>query len=101
MTFTLVNDGGETINPGIAATHLVVNGEELADSIMIFGNGPRDALFDALPPGQHLQFVYALGSHFSKPGIYRVAWKGNRFQSAEIAFRVMPKTERVEGSEFR
>ena len=94
MTFTLVNDGVETINPGIAATHLVVNGKELADSVMIFGNGPRDARFDALPPGQHLLFGYALGEYFNNHGIYRVSWAGNGFKSPELVFRVMPQSDK-------
>jgi hypothetical protein len=90
VEFTLVNDGEVTIDPKIAESRIVVNGKELADSGLILGNGPRDARFTALPPGDHLQFGYALGDDFQEPGLYRVSWRGASFQSPEVVFRVLP-----------
>jgi hypothetical protein len=91
VEFTLVNDGEATIDPKIGESRIVVNGEELADSGLILGNGPRDARFAALPPGEHLRFGYALGEHFKEPGIYRVSWRGANFRSPEVVFRVLAK----------
>src|SRR5262249_54659957 len=94
ITFTLVNDGNQVIDPKIPSARIVVNGKPLPDSGLIFGNGPRDARFTALPPGDHLLFGYALGSHFKKPGVYRVHWEGEGFRSPEVVFRVLPKQGR-------
>jgi type II secretory pathway pseudopilin PulG len=90
IEFTLVNDGDTSIDPKIGESKIVVNGKELAGSALILGNGPRDARFEALPPGEHLQFGYALGDYFKEPGIYRVSWQGEHFQTPEIVFRVLP-----------
>ena len=91
VEFTLVNDGEAEIDPKIGESRIVVNGKELADSGLILGNGPRDARFAALPPGEHLRFGYALGDHFQEPGIYRVSWRGANFRSPEVVFRVLAK----------
>ena len=91
VEFTLVNDGEAIIDPKIGESRIVVNGEELADSGLILGNGPRDARFAALPPGEHLRFGYALGDHFQEPGVYRVSWRGANFRSPEVVFRVLPE----------
>jgi RNA polymerase sigma factor (sigma-70 family) len=91
LTFTLVNDGDKVIDPKITSSKIVVNGNALPDSAFIFGNGPRDARFAALPPGDYLLFGSGLGSRFKKPGVYRVYWEGNGFRSAEIVFRVLTK----------
>jgi hypothetical protein len=90
VEFTLVNDGETTVDPKVGASRIVVNGVELADSGLILGNGPRDARFSALPPGEHLRFGYALGDHFKEPGVYRVSWRGEDFRSPEVVFRVLP-----------
>jgi hypothetical protein len=91
IEFTLVNDGEATIDPKIGESRIVVQGKELADSGLIMGNGPRDARFTALPPGEHLSFSYSLGDHFKEPGIYRVSWRGANFRSPEVVFRVLPE----------
>jgi hypothetical protein len=90
IEFTLVNDGEVTIDPKIVESRIVVQGKELADSALFLGNGPRDARFAALPPGEHLSFAYSLGDHFKEPGIYRVSWRGANFRSPEVVFRVLP-----------
>jgi hypothetical protein len=91
VEFSLVNDSEETIDPKIAESRIVVNGKELVDSGLILGNGPRDARFAALPPGEHLQFGYSLGDYFKEPGVYRVSWRGANFRSPEVVFRVLPE----------
>jgi len=92
--FVVVNDGDKSINPDIVSSQLLVNGKELPDWPWIISNGPRDARFEAIPPGEHLLFSVALGKYFAKPGVYRVAWKGKSFWSPEIVFRVMGKKEK-------
>src|SRR5688572_8906238 len=77
--FTLVNDGSKTLDPRIESSKIIINGVELEDSGFIFGNGPRDKRWRALPPGDSLEFSYALEKYFQAPGIYRVSWKGETF----------------------
>lgn len=88
--FTLVNDGKETIDPKIGSSKIIVNGVELENSDFILSNGPRDARWKALPPGDALEFTYALENYFKEPGIYRVSWKGDNFETPVIVFRVTP-----------
>jgi hypothetical protein len=90
VEFTLVNDGEATVDPKVGESRIVVDGAELADSGLILGNGPRDARFAALPPGDYLRFGSALGDHFREPGIYRVAWRMADFRSPEVVIRVLP-----------
>jgi hypothetical protein len=91
FTFSMVNDGDKVIDPKITASKIVVNGKPLPDSAHIFGNGPRDDRFTALPPGDFLLFGAGLGSRFKKPGVYRVYWEGEGFRSPEVVFRVLAK----------
>jgi hypothetical protein len=93
INFALVNDGRETINPTITSSEIIVNGMALKDSAFIFGNGPRDTRWNALPPGDSLRFGYAMGDRFKEPGIYTVSWKGNGFESSAVVFRVLPKKD--------
>jgi hypothetical protein len=88
--FTLVNDGTDSVGPKVGSWRLVVNGEELEDSNFIFANGPRDARWTELPAGESLRFGYALEKYFSEPGVYRVSWRGEGFETLPIEFRVMP-----------
>lgn len=87
--FTLVNDGIKAIDPKIESSKLMINGEELDDSGFLLSGGPKDARWNALPPGDTLEFAYALEGYFKKPGIYRVSWKGEDFETSTIVFRVM------------
>jgi hypothetical protein len=92
--FTLVNDATRTIDPKERAWRLVINGEDFPDPGFIFGTGPRDDRWKALPAGDSLRFSKALGRYFKEPGIYRVSWKGEGFETLPIEFRVMPKQGR-------
>jgi len=90
VEFTLINDGEEVLEPRIDESRIIINGRELADSRLILSHGPRDARFEVMRPGEHLQFVYALGKYFEEPGIYRISWRGVSFRSPEVVFRVLP-----------
>jgi len=46
----------------------------------------------SLPPGETLQFTYLLGPrYFLKPGVYTVRWEGEKFKSADLTLRVLPR----------
>ena len=92
VSFALVNDGKKTIDPEIESSHLLVNGKELKDWDFIIAGGIRDNRFKALPSNDNLSFAYALGSHFQKPGIYKLHWKGKTFDAPEIVFRVVTQS---------
>ena len=77
--FTVVKDGKKTIDSKIESSKILINGVALEDSSFILGNGPRDGRWHALPPGDSLEFTYALENYFKKPGVYEVSWKGEHF----------------------
>jgi hypothetical protein len=97
--FYLVNDGKVVIDPKVESSQLFINGKECKGRDAPFGidwpyivvNGPCDDRLNALPPGDDLQFSYAMGDYFKEPGIYRVKWKGEGFEAPEVVFRVMPR----------
>jgi hypothetical protein len=90
IDFTLVNDGSKPIEPKLAESRIVINGKELAESGWIKGSGVRAADIRSLSPGERLEFRLPFGDYFHEPGIYRVSWKGQRFHSPEIVFRILP-----------
>ena len=69
---------------------LIVNGEELKDSGLLFGNGPRETT-KFLNPGKATLFVARLTNYFAKPGNYEVAWKGKQFGTKPVVFRIVEK----------
>lgn len=89
LNFGIVNDGHSTVDPRVESSHLLINGVEPSEWPIIIGNGPRDSLFHALPPGKFLEFGYVLGKFFEKPGVYIVKWSGENFSAPEISFRVL------------
>ena len=90
LFFAIVNDGDSTVNPGIAKSHLFINGVELKQWEFINGNGPRGSNFTALPPKRTVLFSCGCGSYFSGPGVYTVRWWGENFKAPDITFRVVP-----------
>ena len=90
VTFSLVNDGEKTVDPKVGESDLVINGKKMEDWRFTASNGPRDARWQALPPGGDILFGYDLHRHFTAPGTYRVVWKGDGYESAEVVFRVLP-----------
>jgi hypothetical protein len=90
LTFVIVNDGDSTVNPGVATSHLFINGVELKKWGFISSNGPKGSFNTALPPKRTLLFSYGLGEYFQKPGVYTVRWEGENFKAPDITFRVLP-----------
>jgi hypothetical protein len=91
IEFTLVNDGDKVIDPKIAESHIVINGNEFTEPGSVFG---KDTPFKALSPGESLRFDWLLGDYVKEPGIYQLFWKGAGFQSSEIVFRILPNKAR-------
>jgi hypothetical protein len=94
LTFLVVNDSDSPQNVAASSWELVVNGNELPDSDMIFGNGPAPAGgWKELNPGEDYQFGKALpvSTYFKKPGAYEVYWKAEGFRSPTILIRIPAK----------
>jgi hypothetical protein len=90
IEFTLINDGAEETDPKIAESSIIVNGEESLGSGSILRSALPDAQVRPLPPRGKLQFGVGLGDRFQEPGIYRVSWRGEQFQSPDVVIRVLP-----------
>jgi hypothetical protein len=91
IEFSVVNDGDKAIDPKIAESRIVINGNEFTEPGSVFG---KDAPFKALSPGESLRFDWLLGDYLKEPGLYRVCWKGVGFQSSEIVLRILPDKPR-------
>jgi len=89
LTFAIVNDGDSTVNPGVAKSHLYINGVELKQWEFINTNGPHTTRHTALPPGKALEFSCGCGQYFSKPGVYTLKWYGDGFKASNLTFRVL------------
>jgi hypothetical protein len=93
--FVVLNDGPSAINPRIGSCRLLINGVEAQgwdylNTVSTLGNAMRNPDFYNLPPGRPLQFVYALGEFFNKPGIYVVGWSCEKFKVTDVTIRVLP-----------
>jgi hypothetical protein len=94
LAFLVVNDSDSMRNVAVGSWKLIVNGVELWDSDMIFGNGlAPSGGWNELNPGENYQFSKALpvSTYFKKPGEYRVSWKAEGFQSPTITIRIPGK----------
>lgn len=85
IEFKLENKSAVTQNPKINQSKLLLNGKELPESSMIFGNGPRDQRFTALPAGQSLNFSHDLRVYVRQPGRYQLVWKGENYSSNSLS----------------
>ena len=66
---------------------LVIDGKEVADSGMMFANGPRPVGgFGNVPSGTTFEFGYGLplNEYFPENRDYKVYWKGAAFQSNTV-----------------
>ncbi len=87
LSFTALNNGSQPADPAISATKLLVNGIELPQSGMVFGNGPRRSN-PVLKPGEKDEITIDMRSYFEQPGIYQIQWIGNTFKSNTISLKV-------------
>src|SRR5437868_2857838 len=87
VSFTVTNAGTITVDPDLRSSQLFVNGAVPENWFEVITNGPKTSQFEALPPGQTLRFGYQMGpAYFTKPGVYKVRWKGTHFEAREITF---------------
>jgi hypothetical protein len=94
LTFVLLNDSEAPINTVEGSWQIVIDGKELKDSGLIFGNGIRPVGgWGILKPGESFQFGkgLALSNYFPDEREYKVSWKGKGFQSSTIIVRITPK----------
>ena len=97
IDFAVFNDGNApaVVNPCIDRSTFVINGIQLSGKdfewfAFNFGNGPRS--IDPLPAGKGTYIEKGgFGQFFQKPGVYRVVWKSDCFESQPVFFRVMPR----------
>jgi hypothetical protein len=91
MQFAVVNDGAEAINPDVDRAELFVNGKAVDEVRFIVE--VRDWRWKSLPPKQYITFKRNNARYFKEPGTYRLTWRGQRFESPEVIFRVVPPTQ--------
>jgi hypothetical protein len=86
LSFLLLNDSATPVDVEAGSWRIVVNGSELNDSGMIFGNGPMPVGYQVLKPGESYEFGKALSiaEYFLPNGQCKVSWKGAAFQSPTI-----------------
>jgi hypothetical protein len=90
LTFVLLNDSDAPINTAEESWQIVIDGKELKDSGLIFGNGLRPVGgWGVLKPGESFQFGKGLGlsNYFPEEREYKVSWKGKGFRSSTILVR--------------
>jgi hypothetical protein len=91
LSFVLLNDSETPIDVEVRSWRIVVNGKDLNDSGMIFGNGPEPVGgYRVLNPGESYEFGKALpiAEYFLPNGPYKVSWKGGAFQSPTITVTI-------------
>ncbi len=93
LTFALVNDGKKVIAPDLKSSTLLINGKELTTWSHQILQGPQNVNTEQIPPGDYWGVTLACGERFTKPGTYKIIWKGKHFQANELTFRVLPKKE--------
>ena len=94
LTFVLLNDSDAPINTVEESWQIVIDGKELKESDIIFGNGLQPVGgWGILKPGESFKFGkgLTLSNYFPDEPEYKVSWKGKGFQSSTIVVRIMPK----------
>src|SRR5262252_11240532 len=93
IDFALFNDGQEpaSINACIDRSTLVINDVQLSENkferfSFYLSNGPRSVGPLAAGKGTHIS-KSGFEEFFQKPGLYKVVWKSNCFESASVSFR--------------
>lgn len=89
--FVLLNDGQAPINSMAGGWQIVIDGKEVPDSSMIFGNGMQpDGGYGILNPGESYELGKQLeiAKYLPKLGEHTLSWKGRGFQSSTITINV-------------
>lgn len=93
LTFVLLNDSSTPIDVHAESWKIVVDGNELRDSGMIFGNGPAPmGGYRILNSGESYEFGKSLpiAEYFLPNGSHKVSWRGSVFQSPNISVLITP-----------
>jgi hypothetical protein len=91
LAFLIVNDSDSKRNVAAGSWKLIINGTELPDTGMLFGNGPRPVGgYSELGPGENYQFGIELpvSDYFKVAGEYRISWKAEGFESSTVSVRI-------------
>jgi hypothetical protein len=92
ISFVLLNDRDSAADSYPGSWTLVVDGKELDDSGMIFGNGPMPVGgYGTLAPGESYSFGKGLDlkGYFPVAGVYSLTWKGKEFQSPTLKVTIV------------
>jgi len=91
LGFLLLNDSETPLDVHAGSWKLIINGEALEESNMLFGNGPmpKDG-YTILQPGENYEFgrTLAVSRFFPTPGDYKVAWTADGFVSPTITIAI-------------
>ena len=91
FVFLLLNDSNTALDVDAGSWAIVVNGTELTDSNMIFGNGPMPVDgYSTLKPGEHYEFSKELSmkTYFRVAGKDKIAWRGSGFESSTLTLAI-------------
>jgi hypothetical protein len=91
LTFVLLNDSETPVDVEAGSWKIVLDGSELSDSGMIFGNGPTpEGGYRILKPGESYELGTALPivEYFLPNGQHKVSWKGTGFESSTITVTI-------------
>jgi hypothetical protein len=94
LSFILLNDAETPLNSVEEGWRIVIDGKELSDSHLIFGNGPSPiGGWGTLKPGESYELGKGLelSKYFPEEREYKVYWKGKDFQSAVITVNITPE----------
>jgi hypothetical protein len=89
--FVLLNDSPTDRGTAPESWKLVIDGHELEDSGVIFGNGPEPiGGYGTLHSGATFQFGKALpiSKYFPEQREYRISWKSKDFVSPTVKVKV-------------
>jgi hypothetical protein len=93
ISFVLLNDDDKPLDTSEASWRLIIDGREVGDSGIVFGNGlgPIGG-WKTLNPGATAEFSKGLDAdkYFPEPHRYKLSWKGRGFQSPAVEVIVPP-----------
>jgi len=96
LIFHLTNGSNHSIDSAPGTWTLVIDGKDVADSGMIFGNGPAPiGGFGTLKPGAAYEFEKGLPlvQYFPENRDYKVLWRGSQFRSNRVTVHGIVHTQ--------
>lgn len=93
LHLTLVNRSGAVVNPDLRTSKLMLNGQELRESVMVYEAARGNPLLHGLPPGRRLRIIYDMETRLRIAGAYDLIWKGKDFESLAVRIVVRKPPE--------